>query len=94
MATQQRPRSRSDHRSASRPAAANRSRPSRSHEGKSPNEGEGSRSAARDYNQRTERFIHEGRVDKSAEEAKHAVDGEERDALLEAERIGRAPRRT
>jgi len=94
MATQQRPRSQSDHRSAPRRATANRSRPSPSRGGKSPNEGEGSRSAARDYNQRTQRFIHEGRVDKSAEEAKHAIDSGERDELLEAERIGRGPRRT
>jgi len=30
----------------------------------------------------------------SAEEAQRAVDGEERDELLDAERIGRGPRRT
>ena len=92
MATQRRRSSQSDQRSASRgtgrPAPANRS-----HEPKSPNEGEGSRSAARDYNQRTQRFIHEGRVDKSAEEAEHAVEGNERGKPEEAERIGRDHKR-
>ncbi len=95
MATQRqrRPSNQPDRRSASR--GTGRTSPAgRSGQGKSPNEGEGSRSAARDYNQRTQRFIHEGRVDKSAEDAKHAVDSEERDQLLEAERIGRGPRRT
>jgi hypothetical protein len=57
--------------------------------GKSPNEGEGSRSAARDYNERTEKFIESGRVERSAEEAKRALDGGERDELLDAERAGR-----
>ena len=90
MATQHRP---SDHRSGPRRAAAGGRKPEKSpNEG--PNEGEGSRSAARDYNQRTERFIHEGRVDKSADEAKRAIDSPERDELVEAERIGRDPRRT
>ncbi len=65
-----------------------------SRQDKSPNEGEGSRSAARDYNQRTARFIREGKVKKSADEAKRAIDSGERDELQEAERIGRGPRRT
>lgn len=93
MATQRRQSSQSHQRRAphgtGRPASARRSG-----EGKSLNEGEGSRSAARDYNERTQRFIHEGRVDKSAKDAQHAVDSGERDELLEAERIGRGPRRT
>jgi hypothetical protein len=61
---------------------------------KSPNEGEGSRTAARDYNQRTERFIQSGRVEKSAEEAERAIEGREGNDLREAERAGRTPRRT
>jgi len=92
MATQRRSSMQSDRRST-RPGPTSPSQSRHAHQGKSPNEGEGSRSAARDYNERTERFIHEGRVDKSAEEAKHAVESEERDELQEAERIGRGPRR-
>lgn len=61
---------------------------------KSPNEGEGSRSAARDYNQRTERFIKSGRVEKSAEEAERALEGPEGQDLRDAEQIGRTHRRT
>lgn len=57
--------------------------------GKSANEGEGSRSAARDYNQRTARFIDSGRVEESAKAAERAIDSDERDELAEAERIGR-----
>ena len=57
--------------------------------GETPNEGEGSRTAARDYNQRTARFIDSDRVEESAQKAKHAIEGDERDELLEAERIGR-----
>lgn len=67
---------------------------SRGGQAKSPNEGEGSRSAARDYNQRTARFIREGKVGKSAEEAKRAVEGAEREDLLNAEATGRARRRS
>ncbi len=63
-------------------------------EGKSPNEGEGSRSAARDYNQRNARFIREGKVDKSAEDAERAVKSGERKELEEAERVGRSHRRS
>jgi hypothetical protein len=94
MATERRQSSPSDQRNAGGDAPASGSRPSPSEGGKSPNEGEGSRSAARDYNQRTQRFIHEGRVDQSAEEAKRAVESNERDKLEEAERIGRGHRRT
>lgn len=64
------------------------------HAGKSPNEGEGSRSAARDYNERNARFIREGKVDKSAEEAKRAVESGDRQELEEAERVGRSHRRS
>jgi hypothetical protein len=54
------------------------------------NEGEGSRSAARDYNERTERFIHSGKVDESAKKAERAVDSSERKELTDAEKIGRS----
>ncbi|HTY68462.1 MAG TPA: hypothetical protein VMH36_17545 [Alphaproteobacteria bacterium] len=90
MATERRQSSPSHQRNA--PASGSRS--TKPEGGKSPNEGEGSRSAARDYNQRTQRFIHEGRVGQSAEEAKRAVESDERDKLEEAERVGRGHRRT
>lgn len=53
------------------------------------NEGEGSRTAARDYNQRTERFIQSGKVDESAKKAERAVEGDERRTLADAEKVGR-----
>ena len=62
--------------------------------GKSPNEGEGSRSAARDYNRRTARFIQSGKVEESAEKAERAVEGSERQDLERAEEEGRSHRRS
>ena len=62
--------------------------------GKSPNEGEGSRSADRDYVHRTERFIDSGRVEESAGAAERAIDSSERGKLEEAERIGRQHRKS
>jgi hypothetical protein len=84
-------RQRGDGRPAQQRANAGSGRAS---QGKSPNEGEGSRSAARDYNERNARFIREGKVDKSAEEAKRAVESGERKELEEAERVGREHRRS
>ncbi len=54
------------------------------------NEGEGNRSADRDYRKDTRDFIESGKVDKAAEKAKAAVEGEEADSLKKAEKIGRA----
>ncbi len=62
--------------------------------GKSPNEGEGSRSAARDYNRRTEKFIQSGRIEESAENAERAVESGERGDLERAEDEGRSHRRS
>jgi hypothetical protein len=53
------------------------------------NEGEGSRTAAKDYNERTEKFIRSGRVKPSAEEAERAVEGKGRNELEKAEEIGK-----
>ena len=53
------------------------------------NEGEGSRSAARDYNERTERFVRGGQVDASARAAERAVEGAEGASLREAEKAGK-----
>ncbi len=54
------------------------------------NEGEGSRTAARQYNEAQQRFAQSGKVKAAAEDAAHAVDSSERPALQEAERIGKA----
>jgi len=62
--------------------------------GKSPNEGEGSRSAARDYNRRTARFIQSGKVEESAKKAEEAVESREREDLQRAEDEGRSHRRS
>lgn len=54
-----------------------------------PNEGEGSRSAARAYNKDQQEFVKEGRVGEAARAARKAV--EEQDGDLEAaEREGKA----
>ena len=53
------------------------------------NEGEGNRTAARQYNQATERFAHSGKVEEKAREAAKARAGSERAALDDAEMIGK-----
>lgn len=55
------------------------------------NEGEGSRTAARAYNEATQRFAESGRVAESGKRAKHAMEDEaEREELTEAEEIGKS----
>jgi len=61
--------------------------------GKSKNEGEGSRTAARDYNKDTRDFVKTGKVDESAEKARKAVDGDEAKDLKRAEKQGMKPAR-
>jgi hypothetical protein len=56
---------------------------------KTRNEGEGSRTAAKQYNEATRDFVESGKVEDSARDAKQAVEGAERDALQEAEKRGR-----
>lgn len=56
----------------------------------SPNEGEGSQTGARQYNDATKAFVEEGKVGPAAAEAEKAVSGPERAALEKAEREGRA----
>ena len=51
-------------------------------------EGEGSYSGTQDYNQRTEKFIKSGKVDKAAKDAEPKSE-EERHAMQKAERIGK-----
>lgn len=53
------------------------------------NEGEGSRTAAKDYNERTGKFIRSGRVAASAKEAERAMEGKERSELEKAETFGK-----
>lgn len=51
--------------------------------GKQQNEGEGNRTAAKEYNEETQEFVRSGQVDKAAAEAKRAMnsaEGKELDA--------------
>lgn len=56
--------------------------------GKQKNEGEGNRTAAREYNKETREFIDSGKVEKSAEKARKAVEGDEGSSLKKAEKEG------
>ncbi len=53
------------------------------------NEGEGNRTAARQYNKEQEKFARSGKVEEKARDAAKAVDGSEGDALREAELVGK-----
>jgi len=54
------------------------------------NEGEGNRTAAREYNQEQQRFVRSGKVDQKAREAERSLrDDEIRRELEHAEAIGR-----
>ena len=57
------------------------------------NEGEGNRTAARRYNQATEKFAKSGRVDEAKKKAEEAMRGPEHDELTRAEDIGRSRQR-
>jgi hypothetical protein len=54
------------------------------------NEGEGNKTAAREYNKATTEFAKSGQVEGKAREAKQAVDGPEGEKLREAERKGQS----
>ena len=54
------------------------------------NEGEGNRTAAREYNRATQEFIKSGRVESAAEKAKQALAGSEGEKLKRAEAEGRS----
>ena len=54
------------------------------------NEGEGSRTAAKEYNERTKQFIEKGDVEAKAKEASAALDRAEGEELRWAEEQGRA----
>jgi hypothetical protein len=65
-------------------------RPPKRSSSASKNEGEGSRSAARNYNKATEHYVKSGRVEEAAKKAEAALDGPEGDELRKAERAARA----
>lgn len=54
-----------------------------------PNEGEGNRTAAREYNEAQQRFVESGKIDEKAREAERALDGPERRDLEHAELVGK-----
>jgi len=58
--------------------------------GSSQNEGEGNKTAARQYNEAQERFAQSGQVEEKAREAEQALDGPEKAALQHAEDVGRS----
>ena len=55
-----------------------------------PNEGEGSRTAAKRYDEEAEAYVREGKVDQAANAAKSALEGPERESLERAEKEGKA----
>ena len=57
------------------------------------NEGEGSRSAAQDYNKRTRAFVKTGRARKAAKQAEASMDTPEGTAMREAEIKGKSAAR-
>jgi hypothetical protein len=54
------------------------------------NEGEGNKTAAREYNEAQRRFVESGRVAENARDAERALDGPERRELEQAEAIGKS----
>jgi hypothetical protein len=54
------------------------------------NEGEGNKTAARNYNRAQRRFVESHQVEEKAREAERALDGPEAKTLAEAEAIGRS----
>jgi hypothetical protein len=56
----------------------------------STNEGEGNKTAARHYNEATEKFARSGKVDEAARKAKEALDGPEGAELRKAEEDGKS----
>lgn len=58
--------------------------------GKQRNEGEGNKTAAKEYNEATKKFTQSGQVDKQAEAAAKAREGAERQELDRAEQAGKS----
>ena len=57
------------------------------------NEGEGNRTAARQYNEAQRRFVESGKVDERAHEAEHALETPERSVMKRAEEVGKSHKR-
>jgi len=57
------------------------------------NEGEGNRTAAREYNRATKEFARSGQVEQQAERAKQAVEGPQKAELERAEATGKSKSR-
>jgi len=55
----------------------------------SPNEGEGNKTAARQYNEAQHRFAESGKVEEKAREAEKALHTSEKEELQRAEAIGK-----
>ena len=53
------------------------------------NEGEGNRTADKDYVARTKKFVDSGKVQPAADKAKEAVEGDEAGELSRAEEAGK-----
>jgi hypothetical protein len=53
------------------------------------NEGEGNKTAAKQYNDAQKEFASSGKVDEAAKDAAKAVDGPEGDSLRQAEEVGK-----
>jgi hypothetical protein len=54
------------------------------------NEGEGNKTAARHYNEATQKYVESGKVDDAAREAQEALEGPEGEALRRAEKEGKS----
>lgn len=52
------------------------------------NEGEGSRTAAKAYNDAQQKFVKSGKVDEAAKDAEKAVEGPEGEEMKKAEKEG------
>jgi hypothetical protein len=55
------------------------------------NEGEGNKTAAREYNKAQEAFVKSGKVKPAADAAKKSLDGPEADDMEDAAEKGRSP---
>ena len=59
----------------------------------SQNQGEGNRTAARQYNEAQRRFVESGKVNDKAHEAERALDTPEKTVLERAEAVGKSHKR-
>ena len=57
-------------------------------------EGEGNRTAARQYNEAQRRFVQSGKVEEKVREAEHALETSEKRVLERAEAVGKSHKRT